>query len=64
MEAGLKEDFDRYIAHKFDPVWDEMKKNAAVQMAYCAARIAGHVTDEMHAMNPDELNKYIARTKR
>jgi hypothetical protein len=40
VEAGMKESFDLYIAHKFDPIWDELEKNATEQMTYCAARIA------------------------
>jgi hypothetical protein len=59
MEAGLKGEFDRYIAQKFDPVWETSKTIATEQMAYCAARITGHVTDEMHAMTPDELKEYV-----
>jgi hypothetical protein len=64
IKEGTKADFDRYIAHKYDPVWKELDDNASAQMAYCAARISGHITDEMHAMTPDELKEYMARTKR
>jgi len=63
IEAGDKEDFDRYIVHKFDPVWETLSNNAVEQMAYCAARITGHITDEMHAMTPDEFREYVSRTK-
>lgn len=61
IEMGMKEDFDRYIAAKFDPIFEAVEKNATEQMAYCAARISGHITDEMHEMTPDELNEFIAR---
>ena len=61
IEIGIKDDFDRYIAAKFDPVFEILDKNAREQMAYCAARISGHITDEMHAMTPDELKDFVAR---
>ncbi|WP_100177262.1 hypothetical protein [Bradyrhizobium nitroreducens] len=62
-QMGTKEDFDRYIAHKLDPVWEELNKNATEQLAYCVARISGHITDEMHAMSPDKLREFVERTK-
>lgn len=62
-QMGTKEDFDRYIAHKLDPVWEELNKNATEQLAYCVARISGHITDEMHAMSPDELREFVGSTK-
>jgi hypothetical protein len=61
IEIGMKEDFDRYIAAKFDPIFEIVDKNATEQMAYCAARISGHITDAMHAMTPDELKEFVAR---
>jgi hypothetical protein len=63
IKMDMKEDFDRYIAHKLDPVWQELSKNATEQMAYCVARITGHITDEMHAMTPDELREYVKGRK-
>ena len=60
ISMGMKDDFDRYIAHKLDPVWETLSKNATEQMAYCAARITGRITDEMHAMTPDELEEYVS----
>jgi hypothetical protein len=63
VKMDMKEDFDRYIAHKIDPLWEELSKNATEQMAYCATRITGHITDEMHAMTPDELQEYVKRRK-
>jgi hypothetical protein len=63
IKMDMKDDFDRYIAHKLNPVWEELSKNATEQMAYCAARITGHITDEMHAMTPEELKEYVERKK-
>lgn len=57
INMGMKGDFDRYIAHKLDPVWETLSKNATEQMAYCVARITGHITDEMHATTLDELKR-------
>jgi hypothetical protein len=61
IKMEMKEDFDRYIAHKLDPLWEELSENATAQLAYCVARITGHMTDEMHAMTPDELKDFVAR---
>jgi hypothetical protein len=63
IKTGMKDDFDRYIAHRLDPVWETLSTNATEQMAYCAARITGHITDEMHAMTPAELKEYVERRK-
>lgn len=63
IRVGVKDDFDRYIAHKLDPIWETLSKHATEQGAYCAARITGHITDETHAMTPDELKEYVQRRK-
>jgi hypothetical protein len=63
INTGMKDDFDRYIAHKLNPLWETLSKNATGEMAYCATRITGHITDEMHAMTPDELREYVERRK-
>ena len=56
VQAEMKDDLDRYIAHKFDPLWDELEKNATEQMTYCAVRIAEHANDET---TPDEIEEFI-----
>ncbi len=48
VQAGMKEPFDLYIAHKFDPIWDELEKNATEQMTFCAARIAENAKERVH----------------
>ena len=59
-QGNMKDELDYYIAHKFDPVWDELENRATERMTYCAARIAGHITDDMHASSLGSIKSYFA----
>jgi hypothetical protein len=58
-EANMKEELDYYIACKFGPIWDELEKKATERMTYCAARIAGHISDEMHTSSRGTKTSYF-----
>jgi hypothetical protein len=58
-QANMKEELDYYIAYKFDPIWDELEKKATERMTYCAARIAGHDTDEKHTSSRGTKTSYF-----
>jgi hypothetical protein len=63
IEMGAKEDFDLYINQKFNAVWTALIENSTAETAYCAARISGHITDQMHGMTPEELGRYARENK-
>jgi len=63
IELGIKDTFDKYINEMIEVVWVEADKLAVGETAYCVTRISGHITDEMHVMTPEELERY-ARTNK
>ena len=63
IETGLKTEFDPYIDAMFGNVWKAMNEVATDEMAYCLARQGGHITDEMHAMTPDEFGRFVRENK-
>jgi hypothetical protein len=44
-------------------LWEAIETAASQESVYALARLTGHITDEMHAMTPDEFREYVAREK-
>jgi hypothetical protein len=43
--------------------WEAIETAASQESVYALSQLTGHITDEMHAMTPDEFREYVAREK-
>jgi hypothetical protein len=62
IEMDTKADFDRYIDVKVGNFITVMEEIGKEELLYACARISGKITDEEHAMSPEEFKAHRTRS--